>query len=541
MITLNRRRRIILFAAILTITVAVAAAVMYSRGRASSGQSKSEGMEQAMPGMPGMSGERTGSAPTSNASSQAANNSSAPNPETGATSPDGAPQTFFVPPERQQTIGVKITEVTQRPVAKEIRTVARVAIDERRTSRVHTKIAGWIEQVFVNFVGEPVKRGQPLFTIYSPELVASQQEYLLALRAQRELGDSSFAHAREGGNVLADAARRRLLLWDVPPSLIEQIERTGQVSRTATVYSPATGVVLQRGAYQAGQRITPEDEIYTIVDLSAVWLLGQVFEAELPFIRVGHRARLEFPYGTSLEPMSGRVTFVSPFVNPQTRTGEIRLEFPNRGGLLKPDAFYNMVLQVDLGTRIVVPAEAVMDTGERQYVFVDVGDGYFEPRQVHVGAEVENDRVVDSGLKPGERVVTAANFLIDAESRLRGAFASMGKPSQAPVQKAPAGPALKVDVTTEPSPAKVGKNRLRVRVLDPSGAPVQDAEVEVKLFMPQMGAMAPMEAKAGLFLAGPGEYTGEIEIPMAWTWETTVTVRKGGQVIGVSRTNVTAR
>lgn len=543
---LRRRRGLVLLIAFVALAAVVAAAAMYSRGRSESGQegktaTKPEGMDQSMPGMPGMKGERKSSDRPGDAAPQTTVNPGPPGPETGTSSGSAGPQTFFVPPERQQTIGVKISTVEQRVVSKTIRTVARVAIDERKTARIHTKISGWIEQVFVNFVGEPVKRGQPLFTIYSPELVASQEEYLLALRAQRELGESSFERARQGGNLLADAARRRLQLWDLTPAQIEEVERSGKVSRTATVYSPMNGVVLQRGAYQNGQRISPEDEMYTIVDLSSVWLLGQVFEGEMPFVRVGQVGHVEFPYGAGQPQLTGRVTFIAPFIDPQTRTGQIRIEIPNRSGALRPDAFYNVRLEINLGNQVVVPAEAVMDTGERQYVFVDVGDGYFEPREVRAGAEVENARVVERGLKLGERVVTAANFLIDAESRLRGAFAAMGKPSQAPAEKAPTGPALKVEVTTEPTPAKVGKNRIRVRVLDPAGTPVQGAEVEVKLFMPQMGAMAPMETKASLFPAAPGEYTGEIDVLMAWTWETTVTVRKDGKVIGLTRTNVTAR
>jgi RND family efflux transporter MFP subunit len=541
----RRRRLLMLLVAVVVLVAVVAGGVMYIRGRTGGRDVKadpqSKDMEQSMPGMPGMSADRKASDPPGNVTPPVTTNPTSGSQGSASSDGGGAPQTFFVAPERRQTIGVKISDVEERIVSKVIRSTARVAIDERKTARIHTKIAGWIEQVFVNFVGEPVKRGQPLFTIYSPELVASQEEYLLALRAQRELGDSSFERARQGGNLLADAARRRLQLWDLTPAQIEQVERTGTVSRTATIYSPMDGVVLLRGAYQNGQRVTPENEIYTIVDLSSVWLLGQVFEGELPFVRVGQTAHVEFPYGAGEAELTGRVTFIAPFIDPQTRTGQIRIELPNRSGTLRPDAFYNVRLDINLGKRIVVPAEAVMNTGERQYVFVDVGDGYFEPREVRTGAEVENGRVVERGLKPGERVVTAANFLIDAESRLRGAFAAMGKPSQAPAEKGPSGPALKVEVTTEPSPAKVGKNRIRVRVLDPAGTPVQDAEVDVKLFMPQMGAMGQMEAKASLFPAAAGEYTGEIDIPMAWTWETTVTVRKGGKVISMTRTNVTAR
>ena len=535
---LRQRSRIGLWVVLIAVAVVVAGLIVYSRaGRGQEAAPSGTGADKSMAGMPGMTGGGNSSErPTPAGQDPAAAQKSA-NGETSAS----VPPTVFVPPERQQTIGVKVTEVESRNVSKVIRAVARVSFDERTTTHIHTKTAGWIEEVFVNFVGQPVKRGQPLFTVYSPDLVASQEEYLLALKAQRELGDSSLERVALGGTILADAALRRLRLWDMSESQIEELKRTGQVSRTITIFSPVNGVVLERAAYHHGRYITPEIDLYTIVDLSSVWLLGQVYEAEVPFVRVGQVARVEFPYGANVPTIEGKVTFISPFLDPKTRTAEVRMEFANRAGALRPDAFYNFMLEINLGRQVVAPAEAVMDTGERQYVFVDVGNGYFEPREVRAGPEVDNGRVVERGLKPGERVVTAANFLIDAESRLRGAFAGMGKPSQAPAQTGSTGPALRVEVTTEPSPAKVGKNRIRVRVLDQAGAPVPDAEVDVRFFMPQMGAMGAMESKAALFPAAVGEYTGEIEILMAWTWETTVTVRKGGKVISVTRTNVTAR
>jgi hypothetical protein len=190
---------------------------------------------------------------------------------------------------------------------------------------------------------------------------------------------------------------------------------------------------------------------------------------------------------------------------------------------------------------LVVPRDAVMDTGKAQYVFVDKGDGYLEPRPVKAGVEVAQGRVVDEGLAEGERVVTAANFILDSESRLRGAFESMGRPAPVQAAGAAAAPQIRVDVTTRPSPAKVGKNKMQVKAMDAGGNAIEDAEVEVRIFMPQMGAMAPMEAKATLKHEGGGRYEGEIDIPMAWSWETTVTVRKGGQVLGTAMTTITAR
>jgi hypothetical protein len=281
-------------------------------------------------------------------------------------------------------------------------------------------------------------------------------------------------------------------------------------------------------------------DLYTIVDLSAVWVLAEVYEYEMGNVRVGQTAEIELPYEAVRKTLTGRVTFIAPFLDPKTRTVQVRMEFANAGLALRPEAFVNVVLRRDLGTRLVVPRDAVMETGERQYVFVDMGEGYLEPRLVKAGPEVEQGRVVEEGLNEGERVVTAANFILDSESRLRGALAAMGRPAAGPAAAA-AAPKLKVDLSTSPTPAKVGKNTVRVKVADPSGQPITDAEVEVRIFMPQMGAMAPMEAKSTLAPEGGGRYAGEIDIPMAWTWETTVTVRKGGQVLGRTMTSITAR
>ncbi len=220
---------------------------------------------------------------------------------------------------------------------------------------------------------------------------------------------------------------------------------------------------------------------------------------------------------------------------------QVRMEFPNSGQMLKPEAFVNVRLRRDLGPRLVVPKDAVMDTGKGQYVFVDKGEGYLEPRPVKAGAELERGRVITEGLREGERVASAANFILDSESRLKGAFEAMGRPQPGEAATATSGPKLRIELATSPSPAKVGKNTVRVKIVDPQGQPVAGADVDVRIFMPQMGSMAPMEAKATLQPETAGQYAGEIEIPMAWTWETIVTVRKGGQVMGTTRTSITAR
>lgn len=478
----------------------------------------------SMPGMPGMS---PGSPP--------AQGGAAPEPPASE-----GPPTINIPAERQQKIGVKFATATREPARVEIRAAGRVAVDETRVAHVHTKVSGWIDEVFVNFVGQPVRKGQALFTLYSPDLVASQEEYLLALRGRRDLADSPVAHVAEGSAELLRAARRRLELWDMTPAQIEALEKQGTVSRTVTVFSSVSGVVTERAAYHHGRTVTPELDLYTIVDLSRVWVQAQVYESEMQHVRVGQTAEIELPYEGGARSLAGRVSFVAPFLDPQTRTVQVRFEFPNPELLLKPESFVNVRLRRDLGPQLIVAKDAVMDTGRGQYVFVDKGEGYIEPRRITAGAEVEGGRIITSGVREGERVATAANFILDSESRLKGAFETMGRP-QAGSTVASGGPALKIDVTTSPSPAKVGKNTVRVKAFDAAGQPLSGAQVDVRLFMPQMGSMAPMEAKAALAQETPGQYAGEVDIPMAWTWETTVTVRKDGKVVGTTRTSVTAR
>ncbi len=476
------------------------------------------GQTHVMPGMP--MGAEAGSRPAS-------------------ATPSGS--SIFIAPQRQQLIGVNSVPAAIKPLVKEIRTVGKVTHDETKLTHIHTKVTGYIEEVFVDFVGKAVKKGDPLFTIYSPDLVATQEEYLLALKSRNVLKASAFPWVSSGSDNLLEATRRRLSLWDIADEEIQSLEQAGKVKRALTIYSPVTGIVIDRTAYHHGRYVNPEMDLYTIVDLSTVWVLAEIYEYELPFVEVGQTAEIEFPYVSKAQPLGGQVTYIYPHLNPKTRTAQVRLEFPNPALALRPDMFFNVKLQVNLGRQLVVPDDAVLDTGTEQYVFVDKGEGYFEPRRVQLGAAAGGYFAIQSGLKAGERVVTAANFILDSESRLKGAFANMGKPVLPAEGKAPgAGRTLSVEIQ-EPRQAKVGKNTLRLAVKDASGKPVEDAEVEVTLLMPQMGGMPPMSSKAMLKHKGQGEYAGTIDVPMAWTWQTTVTVRKAGKALGSLQTNLTAR
>ena len=449
---------------------------------------------------------------------------------------------IFIAPERQQLIGVKSATAERKSVVKEIRTVGRVAYDETKITHIHTKVSGYIEDVFVDYVGKAVKAGDPLFTIYSPDLVATQQEYLLALKSNDLLKDSAFPWVSAGSNNLLEAAKQRLLLWDITPAEIETLQQSGQVKRALNIYSHVSGVVMERQAYHHGKYVTPDMDLYMLVDLSNVWVLGEANESDLSFLKIGQMAEIELPYSSNLNRRRGRIVFISPTLDPKTRTVQVRVEFPNPDLALKPEMFVNFKLGVDLGRHLLVPADAVLDTGTLQYVFVERGQGYFEPRTVKVGPKTEDSYVIESGLKAVEQVVTAANFILDSESRLKGAFANMGEPSRVPIGAPIAGGAqnLKVEIL-EPKTAKAGSNTLRLSLKDASGKPIEDAEVEVGLFMPQMGNMPPMSSNAQLKHEGGGVYVGTIQFLMAWTWETTVTAKKNGQVIGSAKTTITAR
>jgi RND family efflux transporter MFP subunit len=462
---------------------------------------------------------------------------------TGAQDHPQAPgaNAVFIDPRRQQLIGVRSVPVATQPLAKTIRSVGRIAYDETKVSHIHSKVTGYIEQVFVDFVGKGVRRGDPLFTIYSPDLVATQEEYLIALRSRKNLKDSSFEWVSRGSEIILEAARQRLRLWDVSDKEIKRLEQEGKVKRAVTMYSPVNGVVTERAAYHHGRYVDPQTDLYTLVDLSTVWVLGEVYESELPLVKVGQTAEIEFPYASTQKPLRGKITFVYPFLDPKTRSAQVRLEFPNPNRLLKPDMFVNLKLRINLGRQLVVPEDAVLDTGTEAYVFVDKGDGYFEPRSVKLGAQAEGAFAVESGLETGEQVVTAANFILDSESRLKGAFVNMTSPDQKTAgPQGTATPNVNVEIL-EPKVAKVGKNAVRLVVKDASGNPVTGAEVEVTLFMPAMGSMAPMSCKARLEEHGQGEYQGRIDVPMAWSWQTSVRVSKEGKPLGSYQTTLTAR
>ena len=346
------------------------------------------------------------------------------NPETGNTLEPvyaDAPQVSIPPgairisPERQQLIGVRFATVAMGGGTRAIRTVGKVSADETRVGHVHTRIEGWIDKVFVDFTGDIVKKDEPMLTIYSPEMLASQEELLLAARA-RDIMPSLF-----------NAAKRRLQLWDLSDDEIEQVLRSSQPIRNITVRAPMSGFVTERKAFP-NQKVTPDSDLYTITDLSRVWIVADVFESDITAIKVGDPTYVMFASGVA-PAVTARVSYILPQVDPMTRTLKVRLDAANPGTRMKPDMFVNIEFGVAGVPQLTVPSEAVLDTGDRQTVFVDLGNGYLEPRQVTVGERFGDRVTVVRGLSAGERVVSSGTFLIDSESQLKAAATGMGAPA----------------------------------------------------------------------------------------------------------------
>lgn len=329
---------------------------------------------------------------------------------------DMAPGTVRLSPEKQQLIGVRTAQIGFEDVARTLRAVGIVEMDETRISHVHTKVSGWVRQVFVDYTWQHVQKNQPLFTLYSPELVSAQQEYLLALRAQSSLGQAPYQEVVASANALLRAARQRLKLWDVTGEQIAQLEAEGKAKEELTVFSPVMGHVSERKVFP-NQYVTPESDLYTIVDHSYVWVQAQLYEYEIAAVHVGQRVAMTV---TALpgRVFRGQVIYVDPHLDTTTRSVNVRLEFSNPDLALKPGMYATTEFRVALGRQLVVPREAVIDTGARQLVFLARGNGYFEPREIQVGPEMDERVVVLDGLEPGETIVTSGAFLIDSESQL---------------------------------------------------------------------------------------------------------------------------
>ncbi|HET6343635.1 MAG TPA: efflux RND transporter periplasmic adaptor subunit, partial [Myxococcota bacterium] len=323
--------------------------------------------------------------------------------------------TVHIDPAQQQLIGLRLAAVESGPVGGRWRTIGRVTADETRVRRINVKVGGYVEQLFADFVGKAVRRGQPLLSLYSPELLSAQNEYLVARKMHQALGQDPRPDA--AGNELLGATRKRLLLWDIPETALEQIERTGEPSKSLTLYSPISGVVTAKSVVE-GAVLSAGDTPFEITDLSQVWVLADVYERDLSRARLGLRAELTLQ-AVRHETFTGVVSFIDPVLDPKTRTARVRLTFPNPRGVLRPELFGEVTFSEAPREGLRVPADAVIRSGARTVVFVSLGDGKFEPREVELGQTAGESVEVRAGLQAGERVVVRANFLVDSESRIK--------------------------------------------------------------------------------------------------------------------------
>lgn len=460
---------------------------------------------------------------------------------------------------QRQAIGLTYGSVERRRIEKVIRTVGRFDYDERKLAAVTLKVSGYVERLFVDYTGKAVRKGDPLFTIYSPELVSAEQEYLLAVRNQKDLAKSQVPSAAQSAASLLAASRQRLLLWNLTERQIRELEKAGKPSLQRTIYSPASGIVLEKMVV-AGQSVQAGMTLYKIADLSTIWVYGDIYEYELPFVKVGQTAQIRLAYAPD-RAFGARIAYIYPTLDPKTRTVKVRFEVENsEDDLLRPEMYGDVELHVLLGERLVVPKTAVLDSGRRQLVFVGSSDGYLEPRDVQLGDRVDDYVEIREGLKGGERVVTSANFLVDSESQLQGAESmmsmmgaigmgdwkmesakpmSMGggdsavEPVPTPLASA-AGPAIQekrvgdlvVAVFPAADAAKVGESAIRVRVRDAGGAPVEKAKVSFNYTMDMPGmAIESAEAKE----IGDGVYEGMAKFMMGGPWGLVVQIDRPGK------------
>src|SRR3989454_714270 len=490
-----------------------------------------------------------------------------------STAPTG---TIVIPAVTRQLIGVRTAPVSYASLAQEIRAVGTVEYDERKLTTVKLRVSGWIEQVFINAIGQSVRAGQPMLTLYSPDLLATQDEYLLALKAQAQLEGSPLAEARQDAAALVASARERLRLWNLNDEQIAAVEQRGKAERVLTVYAPSSGIVLKRQALP-GNYVEPGTTLYELADLSTVWIHGDIYGSEITAVRLNQSAEVTFEAYPG-ETFRGKVAYIYPYLNEATRTIRVRMEFANPHLKLKPGMYGNVMLHVDAGRRLVVPKEAVLDSGLRQLVFLDLGQGVYQPYPVKLGRRSQDYVEVLEGIKEGDRVVTSANFLLDAESKLAsagGMQAMMGQIGMADWQmrgayekkmegmgkggvSAPPGregekegmegmngmggsdgmPGMKSEpgkpvsetrqvsgfsltFSTVPETPKAGETLLRLKVIDPAGSGATNAQVVFVYTMPMPGMM---ESKAKATHTKDGMYEAKALLGMGGTWVVTANV-----------------
>jgi RND family efflux transporter MFP subunit len=446
-------------------------------------------------------------------------------------------------PERMQGIGVATGRVEWKQITDHVRATGTVDVNERLISYVQVRFSGYIRKVFANATYQFVRRGDPLFTIYSPELIATQNEYLLALGNERLLSSSHVDGVASGAAALTSAAEARLRQWDIPQTEILTARETGKPISDLEIAAPVSGYITERNALP-NLYVEPATRLYAIADLSRVWVYAQVFQDDVSRLKPGDEAQI------TVDSYSGRVfrariESILPQVDMATRTVRVRLDLANPGLKLKPGMFVNVDFETNLGPQLAVPASAVLQSGTRQLAFLDLGNGRLEPKDVLAGPRVGDDLLVVKGLTAHQRIVTSANFLIDSESQLQAAAGSYVPPPPGASAAAPSpsqSAQTNIEFTTDPNPPQKGRNTVRVKLTQANGAPVDGADVSVTFYMPAMQSMgmAAMTTASKLSSKGNGMYQGSTVLQSGGAWQVTISAQKSGQTVATKQLRVNA-
>ena len=462
-------------------------------------------------------------------------------PETTAPSraEQSSPVSLQLSADEQQSIGIATIEVQRRTLQREITAPGKVVEPETGIGVISSRIAGRVDRLLVNVTGDGVNRGQAVAQIYSPEVFTAAEEYRLSLENRRRLSESREPQAIAEADSLIQASRRRLELRGLTTTQIDEIVSSPESSLLITIYSSVSGIVTKRNVAE-GQYVAEGEALYTVTDLSTVWVQADIFESDISLIRSGQSVRITAPGLAGA--LRGTINFLQPSVDPQTRTMMARIQVSNPQMQLKPGMFVQVTVGVPLGDNIVTaPRSAVLESGKQKVVYVAHEGGVFEKRVIEVSAAIDDSYAISSGLEPGERIVTHGNFLLDSQTRLTGSITGMFG-GLTPADTVPTAN-YKITFRTEPVPPRVADDEtFHVTVTDSNGQPVTDAQVQVQLFMPAMSAMGMGEMATSFDLNwDKSEYVGKGSIPMVGSWNVTVEARRNGQLLGTARTRLDAR
>jgi RND family efflux transporter MFP subunit len=522
----NNYRRAFWIALTTTLVLAIVASVLWWR-LSHAGASSQPGNSSASESMKTM--EQTSSANASGSEPAVGGDSQAGNMQETPLAP------FQLTPQRMQSIGVVLGKVEFKPVNTDLRFYGNVQVDERRQAYVQTRFAGWIRKVYADATGNFIGKGQPLFTIYSPDLVSTEHEYLLAKKNSESLQQSKVSGVASGASSLFSAAKERLLQWELSPAEIEKLDQGGKAITDVTVNSPVSGYITQKNALP-NMYVQPETMLYTVADLSDVWVLAQVFQSDAGKIKPGDPAEVTVDAYPG-RVFNGRVDYILPQLDMNTRTLPVRLVFANPGLKLRPGMYVNVRAKLPMGRQLVVPASAAFHSGTKNLLFVYSGEGSIEPREVELGPQVGDELVVTKGIKAQEQIVTSANFLIDSEAQLQAAAGAFVPPppgaGQAASMNAPAQQQANVELTTDPDPPRKGSNIVHVKLTGQDGKPITGANVTVTFFMAAMPAMgmASMKTVINASDKGGGMYESKGDLGSGGTWQVTVRALQNGQTI----------